>query len=606
MLSRLVESSLRYKFLVLVGFAVVAFLGVRAFHAVPIDAFPDVTPVQVNVYTESSGLAAEDVEQLLTFPIESAMAGLPKVQAIRSVSLFGLSYVGVYFEDDMDIYFARRLVAERLEEVKSRIPPGYGEPALGPNSSGLGQVYWYTVERADEKLASKLTDMDLRTLQDWSVRLILRTAPGVDDVLSWGGQERQYQVVIDPVKLIKFGLTYKEVLGALEANNRQVGGQYINIGAEQYLVRGLGLAKDEQDLGRIILRSKDGTPVSLRDVADIRQGGALRFGAVTRDGKEVVLGMALSRIGTNAKEVVEGVKAKVETAVKALPEGVVLKPVYERTELAEQAVATAERALIEGSILVAIVLFLFLGELRSALVVIAALPFAMLIAFFFMEQFGLSANLMSLAGLAIGIGMMVDGAVVMTENAFRIMAERLARGERVNRTAAVLAAAHEVANPIAFAILIIIVVFVPLFSLQGLEGKLFKPMAFNIAFAMAGSLVLTLTLIPVLAALILEPRPERDTRLLAFIKRRYVRARDWGMDNPRRTVVAAVVLLAGSLALFPLLGKEFMPTLQEGSIMWRVTSIPSTSLEQSIEVSKTIEKALGGFPEVQTTLAMIG
>ena len=606
MLSRLVEVSLRYKFLVLVAFAVVAFLGVRAYRAVPIDAFPDVTPVQINVYTESSGLAAEDVEQLLTFPIESAMAGLPKVQAIRSVSLFGLSYVGVYFDDDMDIYFARRLVAERLEEVKSRIPPGYGEPELGPNSSGLGQVYWYTVERADEKLASTLTDMDLRSLQDWSVRLILRTAPGVDDVLSWGGQERQYQVIIDPLKLIKFGLTYKEVLAALESNNKQVGGQYINIGPEQYLVRGLGLVKDEQDLGRIILKSKDGTPVSIRDVADIRQGGALRFGAVTRDGKEVVLGMALSRIGTNAKEVVEGVKRKVETAVKALPKGVVLKPIYERTELAERAVGTAERALIEGSILVAIVLFLFLGELRSALVVITALPLAMLIAFIFMERFGLSANLMSLAGLAIGIGMMVDGAVVMTENAFRIMAERLEHGEKVNRTAAVLAAAREVANPIAFAILIIIIVFVPLFSLQGLEGKLFKPMAFNIGFAMAGSLLLTLTLIPVLAALILKPRPERDTRLLGFIKRRYVRIRDWGMNNPRRTVVAAVILLAGSFAVFPFLGREFMPTLQEGSIMWRVTSIPSTSLEQSIEVSKTIEKALAEFPEVQTTVAMIG
>ena len=606
MLGRLVEISLRYKFLVLVTFAVIAFLGVRAFRAVPIDAFPDVTPVQVNIYTESSGLASEDVEQLLTFPIESAMAGLPKVQAIRSVSLFGLSYVGVYFDDDMDIYFARRLVAERLQEVKSRIPAGYGEPELGPNSSGLGQVYWYTVERADEKLASQVSDMDLRTLQDWNVRLILRTAPGVDDVLSWGGQERQFQVVIDPARLLKYGLTYKEVLGALDANNRQVGGQYVNVGAEQYLVRGLGLVQDEADIGRIVIKAKDGHPVYVRDVADVRQAGALRFGAVTRDGKEVVLGMALSRIGTNAKDVVDGVKKKVETAIKSLPEGVTLKPIYERTELAEQAVGTAERALIEGSILVAIVLFLFLGELRSAIVVIAALPLAMLIAFICMDRFGLSANLMSLAGLAIGIGMMVDGAVVMTENAFRIMAERLEHGEKVNRTAAVLAAAREVANPIAFAILIIIVVFVPLFSLEGLEGKLFKPMALNIGFAMAGSLILTLTLIPVLAALILKPRPERDTWLVRIIKGRYLPIRDWGMSNPKRTLVAAIVLLIGSFALFPFLGKEFMPQLQEGSIMWRVTSIPSTSLEESIEVSKRIEKALAEFPEVTTTIAMIG
>ncbi|HWH38337.1 MAG TPA: CusA/CzcA family heavy metal efflux RND transporter [Usitatibacter sp.] len=605
MLTRLVEVSLRYRFLVLVAFAFVAFLGVRAFRAVPIDAFPDVTPVQVNVYTESPGLASEDVEQLLTFPIESAMAGLPNVQEIRSVSLFGLSYVGVYFDDDTDIYFARRLVSERLQEVKARIPAGHGEPQLGPNSSGLGQVYWYTIERADEKLAAA-SDMDLRTLQDWTVRLILRTAPGVDDVLSWGGQERQYQVVVDPLRLIKYGLSYKEVLEAIENNNRQVGGQYIDVGAEQYLVRGLGLVKDEADLGRIVLKSREGTAVMLRDVADIRQAGAMRTGAVTRDGKEVVLGMALSRVGANAKDVVDAVKGKVATAIKALPPGVVLKPIYERTELAERAVSTAERALVEGSILVAIVLFLFLGELRSALVVIAALPLAMLVAFICMQQFGLSANLMSLAGLAIGIGMMVDGAVVMTENAFRIMAERLEHGEQVNRTAAVLAAAREVANPIAFAILIIIVVFVPLFSLEGLEGKLFKPMAFNIAFAMAGSLVLTLTLIPVLAALILEPRPEHDTWLVAFLKRRYVPLRDRAMGRRRATFVIAAVVLVGSLAIFPFLGREFMPQLQEGSIMWRVTSIPSTSLEQSIELSKRIERQLSRFPEVETTIAMIG
>ena len=606
MLNALVEASLRYKFLVIIAFLVIGFLGARAVTTVPIDAFPDVTPVQVNIYTESPGLAAEDVEQLLTFPVESGMAGLPGVTEIRSVSLFGLSYVSIYFEDDMDIYFARRLVMERLQEVADRIPEGYGTPEMGPNSSGLGQVFWYTVERADEKLNAGLTDMDLRTIQDWTVRLILRTAPGVDDVMSWGGQERQYQVVIDPLRLIKYGLDYKTVMEAIEANNRQVGGQYVNLGPEQYLVRGLGLVADERDIGNIMLKAVDGTPVYLRDVATIEQAPSLRFGAVTRDGKEVVLGMALSRIGTNAADVVEAVKQKVAIAASALPEGVAIKPVYERTELVEKAVSTATNALIEGSILVAIVLFLFLGELRSAIVVIAALPMAMLIAFIFMGEAGLSANLMSLAGLAIGIGMMVDGAVVMTENAFRIMAEWREKGEKVNRTAAVLSAAREVANPIAFAILIIIVVFLPLFSLQGLEGKLFKPMAFNISFAMAGSLLLTLTLIPVLAALILKPKEERDTLLVRWIKRGYLPLLAWSLANKKTVVVSAVVLLVSSLALFPLLGKEFMPQLQEGSIMWRVTSIPSTSLDQSIEISKKIEAALGKFPEVETTIAMIG
>ena len=504
MLEKLVESSLKYKFLVLVAFGVIAFLGWRAVVSVPIDAFPDVTPAQVNIYTESPGLAAEDVEQLLTFPIESGMAGLPKVEEIRSVSLFGLSYVAVYFEDDMDIYFARRLVMERLQEVGDRIPEGYGTPEMGPNTSGLGQVFWYTLEREDEKLNADINDMDLRTLHDWSVRLILRTASGVDDVMSWGGQERQFQVVINPLNLIKYELSFTDVIEVIQANNRQVGGQYINLGAEQYLVRGLGLVSNEHDIGAMVVKVVDGTPVYLRDVASIEQAGGVRFGAVTRDGKEVVLGMALARMGENAANVVEAVKEKVEIVNQSLPDDVTLRPVYERTDLVDEAVGTAVRALVEGSLLVAIVLFLFLGEIRSAIVVITALPVAMLIAFIFMGEAGLSANLMSLAGLAVGIGMMVDGAVVMVENAFRIMAERKKRGEDVDKTSAVLEAAREVANPIAFAILIIIVVFLPLFALEGLEGKLFKPMAFNISFAMAGSLLLTLTLIPVLAALILQ------------------------------------------------------------------------------------------------------
>ncbi len=606
MLNKLVETSLQYKFLVIIAFGVVAFLGWRAVVTVPIDAFPDVTPVQVNIYTESPGLAAEDVEQLLTFPVESSMAGLPGVQEIRSVSLFGLSYVAVYFKDDVDIYFARRLVMERLAEVGDRIPEGYGTPEMGPNASGLGQVYWYTLERTDEKLNESITDMDLRTLQDWSVRLILRTASGVDDVTSWGGQERQFQVQLEPLKLIKYELGFKDVIESIEANNRQVGGQYIDQGPEQYLVRGLGLVEGERDISDIVIKVKDGTPVYLRDVAKISQAPALRFGAVTRDGKEVVLGMALSRIGENAQNVVNAVKEKLDIVDQSLPDGITLRPIYDRTELVEKAVGTAESALIEGSILVAIVLFLFLGELRSAFVVISALPLAMLIAFIFMGEAGLSANLMSLAGLAIGIGMMVDGAVVMVENAFRIMAERKAEGGEVNRTAAVLTAAREVANPVAFAILIIIVVFLPLFSLEGLEGKLFKPMAFAISFAMAGSLLLTLTIIPVLAALILKPKEERDTWLVQKIKRGYLPLLAWALANKKRVVSGSIALLAVSLGLFPFLGKEFMPQLQEGSIMWRVTSIPSTSLDHSIKISKDIENALSDFPEVETTLAMIG
>lgn len=607
MLLRLVELSLKYRLLVLLAFASIAFLGVQAVRQLPIDAFPDVTPVQVNVYTEAPGLAAEDVELLLTTPVESGLAGLPKVTDIRSVSLFGLSYVSVYFDDSMDVWFARQLVNERLQQVGERLPAGYGKPEMGPNTSGLGQVFWYTVERADEAAKDAPSDMDLRALQDWTVRLILRTAPGVDDVSSWGGQEKQFQVRIDPLRLIAHGLGFKDVMQALDANNAQVGGNVVDVGREQYLVRGLGLVRNAADVGNIVLKSSDGTPVYIRDVARVVEAGAPRTGAVTRDGKEVVMGQALARIDENARSVVEAVKAKLETVKKALPAGVLVKPVYERTDLVDAAVGTAVRALVEGSLLVALVLFLFLGELRSALIVVVTLPLAMLMAFIGMGWAGLSANLMSLAGLAIGIGMMVDGAVVMVENAFRIMAERKAGGAPVDRVAAVIAAAREVAQPVAFAILIIIVVFLPLFSLQGLEGKMFKPMAFNIAFAMAGSLLLSLTLVPVLAALVLKPKEEKDTRVVAVLKRGYGRALAWSLGRRRVVVGIAIAALIGSMALFPFLGKEFMPNLREGAIMWRITSIPSASLDESIALSRRVaERIQAKFPEVETTLAMIG
>jgi cobalt-zinc-cadmium resistance protein CzcA len=603
MLNAIVDASLRYKVLVIVAFLIVIGLGVQAFRQVPVDAFPDVTPIQVNVYTESPGLAAEDVEKLLTAPIEGALAGLPGVQEVRSVSLFGLSYVGVYFDDDVDIYFARRLVGEKLQDVKGRLPQGYGEPVLGPNSSGLGQVFWYTVESADKNLSS----MDLRTLHDWTVRLILRTAPGVDDIITWGGDEKQFQVQIDPNALVKYKLSFKQVMEALTANNKQVGGQSINLGREQYLVRGLGLVSNVTDIGGIVVAERGGAPIRVRDVAKVVEAPAPRFGAVTRDGKEAVLGMALSRVNENAKTVVDAVKAKLAIAQAALPKGVTLKPIYDRTEIVEKALKTAESSLVEGAILVAVILFLFLGEFRSAIVVIVTLPLSMLIAFILMQRFGLSANLMSLAGLAIGTGMMVDGAVVMVENAFRLLSHARESGRPINKTHVMLEAAREVVNPIAFAILIIIVVFLPLFSLTGLEGKLFKPMALTITFAMAGSLVLSLTLVPVLSALILKPKEEKDTFLVRWAKKAYVPLLDWALERKKRVIGTALVLLVGTLALFPLLGKEFMPQLQEGAIMFRVTGIPSTSLDESLQVSQAVDTTLRTkYPQVRSVLATIG
>jgi len=603
MLEAIVAASLRYKLLVLVAFAVVIGLGVQAFRQVPVDAFPDVTPVQVSIYTESPGLAAEDVEKLLTTPIEGAMAGLPNVEVVRSVSLFGLSYIGVYFKDDVDIHFARRLVGEKLQEAKGRLPEGYGEPVLGPNSSGLGQVFWYTVESADRKLST----MDLRTLNDWTARPILRTVPGVDDVVSWGGDQKQYEVRIDPRQLIKYGLSFKQVMERLAANNKQVGGQSITLGAEQYLVRGLGLVADTRDIGGIVVAEREGAPIFVRDVADVREAAAPRFGAVTRDGSEAVLGIVLSRVGENAKNVVDAVKAKVAVVQAALPKGVSLVTAYDRTELVDKALNTAESALVEGALLVAIVLFLFLGEIRSAVVVIVTLPMAMLIAFILMQHFGISANLMSLAGLAIGTGMMVDGAVVMVENAFRLLAHAEASGKPIDKTRLILDAAREVMAPIAFAILIIIVVFMPLFSLTGLEGKLFKPMAYTISFAMIGSLLLSMTLVPVLASLILEPRKEKDTFIVRQAKRLYLPLLDRALERKKLVIGCALALLAVSLALFPFLGKEFMPQLQEGTIQMRVTGIPSTSLDESIRVSNVVSEVLHRqFPQVKSVLATIG
>lgn len=600
MLNKIVEVSLRYKVLVIVFFLIVMFAGAKAWRDLPVDAFPDVTPVQVNVYTESAGLAAEDVERLLTAPVETNMAGLAGVESIRSISLFGLSYVSINFKDDVDIYFARRLVGEKLLEAKSQIPEGYGEPELGPNTSGLGQVFWYTIETADKKLST----MDLRTLQEWNVRLKLRTAPGVDDVMSWGGDEKQYQVLINPNQLLKYGISLKTVMETLAENNRQVGGQFLNVGKEQYLVRGLGLVATAKDIGNVVLATREGTPVYVRDVAEVKEAPSLRTGAVTKDGKEVVLGMALQRVGENAKSVVEGVKEKLKAVRETLPKGVTINPIYDRTDLVDKAVGTAERALIEGAVLVAIILFLFLGDLRSAIVVIVSLPLAMLISFMLMQQWGLSANLMSLAGLAVGIGMMVDGAVVMVENGFRLLSHQA--GKPVNRTHLVLDAAREVMNPVAFAILIIIVVFLPLFSLTGLEGKMFKPMALTITFAMVGSLILTMTLVPVLCALILKPKVEKDTYVVRHAKRLYLPLLDWALERKKVVVGSAVAALLLSFALIPFLGKEFMPTLQEGGIMFRVISIPSTSLEESIRISHQMEATLRQFPQAASATAMIG
>jgi cobalt-zinc-cadmium resistance protein CzcA len=522
------------------------------------------------------------------------------VELIRSLSMFGLSFVTVFFEDGTDVFFARQLVFERLGEAKERIPAGFGTPLMGPNTTGLGMVFQYYLKAQDRQLSL----MDLRALQDWSVRLLLRTAPGVDDVLSFGGDERQYQVLIEPARLVKYGLSLSDVLPRVAAGNKAVGGQFLVRNHEEYLVRGSGWARSVDDLQRIVLKEERGTPVLLRDVAQVVQGPALRRGAVTRNGEEVVTGIALKRSGENTKQVIENVKAKLAVAQKALPKGVTLESFYDQTDLVQKAVGNAGRALLEGGVLVIVVLFIFLGEVRSALVVVSAVPLSMLIAFLLMELTGLSANLMSLGGLAVGIGMMVDGAVVMVENAFRVVSLR--RAGREARDAAILDAAREVANPVAFAILIIIVVFLPLFALTGIEGKLFRPMAMAITFAMAGSLVLSLTVVPALSSLLLRSRGEHDALVFRVLKPAYARALELALRGRLVVLILAAVLLVGSLAAFPLLGTEFVPTLEEGSIQYRITNIPSASLDESLAVAKRAEQLLLKIPEIEFVVSQTG
>lgn len=600
MLERLVELCMRFRLLVVVGFVTIAALGVLAWKRIPLDAFPDITPVQVTIYTEVPGAAAEDVERLVTFPIETAVAGLPRVQQVRSFSLFGLSYVTVYFRDDVNVYFARQVVNERLIEAKERIPAGFGTPVLGPNSSGLGQVLWYSLRSTDPAMPST----EVRALQDWTVRMLLRTAPGVDDVLSWGGHEKQFQVLIDPARLVKYGLELREVLTALSGANRQVGGQSVVFGSEQYAVRGLGLVRSTGDIASTVLAQSNGVPVTVRDVAEVREGPGLRFGAVTRDGDEVIVGLALQRIGEDAERVVEGVRQKLELVKRLLPASVRLDIIYDRTEIIGKAISMADRAMIEGVVLVIAVLFLFMGEVRAALVVVVSIPMARLIAFVLMERYGLSANLLSLGGLVIGLGMTIDGPIVLVENAARLLGHQVGRGG--DRLRIVLQAAREVINPIAFGILIIGVVFIPLLSLEGLEGKLFKPLAINMVFAMTGSMILTVALIPVLASLVMRAKAESEPWVMRHLKRLYAPLLERSLAHPRTVLGAAVLALAAALATVPFLGKEFMPTLNEQEIMFRVTSIPATSLDESIRLSKTVEDTVRRYPQTSHATAMIG
>ncbi len=612
MIRELVDFSLDHRFLVLVLWLLIVALGAHALLELPIDAVPDVTNVQVQVLTNSPGLAPEEVETFISFPVETAMSGLPKIEEIRSVSRFGLSVVTLVFEEGTDIYWARQLVGERLTAAREQIPEGYGEPEMGPISTGLGEIYQFEV-RGDPMCAPGAPDtddcytfMELRTTLDWLINYQLRSVPGIVEVNSFGGELQTYQVTLDPDRLVSYGLSVGDVFAAVESNNRNVGGGYIARGGEQYLIRGEGLIESLEDLGSVVLaHDESGTPVTVRDVGRAELAPMIRQGAVTRDGRgEAVVGIVMMLIGENSRVVVDQVKEKIAQVEKTLPPGVTIDPFYDRTELVRRTIRTVARNLTEGGLLVVVVLLLLLGSLRGGLIVSSAIPLSMLAAFIAMRQVGISGNLMSLG--AIDFGLIVDGSVVMIENIVRVLHER--RGdERSPHLEKVREAAHQVARPVVFAVGIILIVYLPILALRGIEGKMFRPMALTVVFALAASLFCALTLMPVLASLFLRRVSEKEPFLYRLARRVYLPVLDRSMRHRKVTVGVALGLFVASLGIAPYLGAEFIPRLDEGAIAMQIWRLPSISLEQSNEISTLAEKVLKEeFPEVETVISRTG
>ncbi|MBI4777202.1 MAG: efflux RND transporter permease subunit [Deltaproteobacteria bacterium] len=593
--------------MILLGVLVLA-AGWFSYRRLPVDAFPDVTPALVQVFTETEGLAPEEVEKYVTYPVETAMNGLPRLKEIRSISNFGLSVINIYFEDGTDVYFARQLVGERLQMAREQIPEGFGEPEMGPIATGLGQILFYVLE--DEK--GGRTPEELREIQDWMIKFNLQTVPGVTEVLSLGGEVKQFQVRVRPADLLRFGLTVGEIAEKVKVNNGNVGAQFLVKNDEEYIVRSVGLAEKLDDLEHIVLKVQDGTPVYLDQVAEVAIGGEIRRGLATMNGTgEVVVGMVLKLIGANTSTVISDVKDRLAEINQVLPEGVKVAPYYDQATLVSKCVRTVTDALVFGVLLVVGVLLIFMGGLRASIVVALSIPFSIFFSFILMKVFGVSANLMSLGGLAIAIGMMVDATIVMVENVDRMLREA---DPADSRMAIVARACAEVGRPIIFAISIIIVVFLPLFTLQGVEGKTFKPLAFTVSLAMLGSLLYALLLAPVASDLLMRrPKsvaggagPEQawivDRLLLPYrpTVRLFVR-------RPSLAVGLAVLMLAVGALLLPRLGSEFVPRLDEGDLMIRATMAPSISLEESRNTMLRFERRLmAQFPEVTRVVTRVG
>ncbi|HWR06785.1 CusA/CzcA family heavy metal efflux RND transporter [Sporomusa sp.] len=597
MLNKLIEFSLKNRVIILVLSALVIVWGVFTVRDTPIDAFPDLSENQVLVSADWMGRGPQEIQDQVTYPLETALRGLPKVKEVRSASSFGMSLITVIFEDGVDPYFARQVVNEKVQQAIPQLPRGV-QPALGPVSTPMGQVFMYTVESDRHNLA------ELRTVEDFTIKQQLSAVPGVAEVASIGGYVMQYQINLDPQLLQSYRITFNQVFGALGANNANIGAKVVEQNGQEFIIRGLGLIQSPDDIKNIVISQNNNVPIYIKDVANVTAGPDFRRGVLTKSGYEAAGGIVIQRMGENTLNVIDQVKAKIAEIQPSLPEGMRIVPFYDQTDLVKKAVNTLTRALLEEFILVSIIVVAFLGNVRSSLIVTSAIPIGILIALIAMKQIHLSANLMSLGGIAIGIGVMTDAAIVMVENIFRHLAEDRGRRNIIDVT---LEAAKEVAAPIFFSITIIIVTFLPVFTMTGTEGKMYTPMAWAKSFAMSGSLLLAFTLVPVLCTLLLRGKiEEKDTWIVAKLHQWYVPTLKSVLKHSKTTIVIAVVVMIAGFSLLPLIGTTFMPALDEGTFLVMPTMLPSVSLTEALEAAKTMDKVIMEIPEIDMSVGKVG
>ncbi len=611
MLEHIIHLSIRHRWLVMAVVLGFAALGGYNFTRLSIDAVPDITNVQVQINTEAAGYSPLEAEQRVTFPIETALAGLPKLDYIRSISRYGLSQVTVVFEEGTDLYFARQLIAERLQQVRTQLPQGL-EPSMGPIATGLGEVFSYVVQAQPEARkpdGTAYTPMDLAELQEWVIIPQLRTLKGVTEVNSIGGYEKQFHVLPDPERLRAYNLTLSDLIITLERNNANIGAGYIERNGEQYLIRVPGQVASEDDIRDIILSKRNDLTLRVRDVASVSLGSPLRMGAASMDGQEIVLGTAMMLVGENSRDVSQRVAAKLEDINRSLPEGVTARAVYDRTTLVDRTIATVEKNLMEGALLVVVILFLLLGNIRAALITAAVIPLAMLMTITGMVQNKVSGNLMSLG--ALDFGLIVDGAVIIIENCLRRFGMeqhklgRLLNKEERFRLASIATA--EVIRPSLFGVMIITVVYLPIFSLTGVEGKMFHPMAFTVVAALLAALLLSLTFVPAAVALFVTGKvEEKENAAMRLAHKWYEPALGWSLANPFKMIGVAVLCTLLSFIIASRMGTEFIPNLDEGDIALHAMRIPGTSLTQSLDMQKQVEATLKAFPEVKEVFSKIG